>query len=87
MVRFYAQRDTEPQKWYPRGANGAILKFDDLPPEYHGNLDAKAPFDREAGGPPALSEADIKDIVVFLNALTDGYDMRRSFSPPPVPAF
>ncbi|GAC1672690.1 MAG: cytochrome c peroxidase [Steroidobacteraceae bacterium] len=87
VVRFYAQRDTEPQKWYPRGANGAILKFDDLPPEYHGNLDAKAPFDRRAGGPPALSEADIKDIVVFLTALTDGYDMRRSFSPPPVPVF
>ena len=80
VVRFYAERDTQPQKWYPRGANGATLKFDDLPPQYHGNLDTKAPFDRHAGDPPALSEADIKDMVVFLNALTDGYEVRSAFS-------
>ena len=60
VVRFYAERDTQPQKWYPRGANGATLKFDDLPRRYQGNLDTKAPFDRHAGDPPALSEADIK---------------------------
>jgi cytochrome c peroxidase len=80
VVRFYAERDSQPQKWYPRGDNGATLKFDDLPPQYQGNLDKKAPFDRHAGDPPALSEADIKDIVVFLNALTDGYEMRSAFS-------
>ena len=26
VVRFYAERDTQPQKWYPRGADGAVLK-------------------------------------------------------------
>jgi cytochrome c peroxidase len=73
VVRFYAERDTRPQNWYPRGANGVTLKFDDLPLQYQGNVDTQAPFDRHMGDQPALSETDIKDIVVFLNALTDGY--------------
>ncbi|MEP6547135.1 MAG: cytochrome c peroxidase [Gammaproteobacteria bacterium] len=72
-VRFYAQRDTEPQKWYPRAANGRVLKFDDIPEKYHGNVDVEAPFDRHLGAAPALSEQDIKDIVSFLNTLTDGF--------------
>ncbi len=73
VVRFYAERDTQPQKWYSRGADGAVVKFDDLPPQYRGNVDTEAPFDRHPGDPPALSEADIRDIVAFLNTLTDGY--------------
>jgi cytochrome c peroxidase len=72
-VRFYAERDTRPQKWYSRGTDGAALKFDDLPQQYRGNVDSEAPFDRHAGDRPALSEADIGDIVAFLNTLTDGY--------------
>jgi cytochrome c peroxidase len=86
VVRFYAERDTQPQKWYPRGAGGAVLKFDDLPREYHGNVDARAPFDRHIGDPPALSETDIRDMVAFLNALTDGYQAPHGFIPPPTPA-
>ena len=74
VVRFYAERDTQPQKWYPRAANGAAVKFDDLPPPYQGNVEMQAPFDRHAGERPALNEADIADIVQFLNTLTDGYD-------------
>jgi cytochrome c peroxidase len=76
VVRFYAERDTKPQKWYPRTADGRILKFDDLPAAYVANLDTQAPFDRRAGDTPALSEQDIEDIVVFLRTLSDG------FSPP-----
>jgi cytochrome c peroxidase len=74
VVRFYAERDTQPQKWYSRGADGAVVKFDDLPPQYRGNVDTEAPFDRRPGDPPALSEADIRDIVAFLNTLTDGFN-------------
>jgi cytochrome c peroxidase len=74
VVRFYAERDTQPQKWYPHGVDGAVVKFDDLPPQYRGNVDTQAPFDRHIGDPPALSEADISDILAFLNTLTDGYD-------------
>jgi cytochrome c peroxidase len=72
-VRFYAERDTQPQKWYPRAPSGAVQKFDDLPPEFHGNVDAQAPFDRHAGDQAAFSDADVDDIVLFLSALTDGY--------------
>jgi cytochrome c peroxidase len=73
VVRFYAERDTAPQKWYPRAADGSILKFDDLPAEFRRNLDTQPPLDRHRGERPALSDADIKDIVAFLNTLTDGY--------------
>jgi cytochrome c peroxidase len=78
VVRFYAERDSRPQQWYSRGANGATLKFDDLPMRYQGNVEALAPIDRHAGDSPALSEADIKDIVAFLNTLTDGYEPRQA---------
>jgi cytochrome c peroxidase len=72
-VRFYGERDSRPQKWYSRGPGGAALRFDDLPQRYRGNVDSEAPFGRRAGDQPALSEADIGDIVAFLNTLTDGY--------------
>ncbi len=76
VVRFYAERDTLPQNWYPRGPDGSILKFDDLPATYRRNVDSQPPFDRRAGDRPAMSEADIKDIVAFLNTLTDGFEAR-----------
>lgn len=71
-VRFYAERDTHPEKWYPR-TSGVIRVFDDLPAEYHANVDRIAPFDRRPGDPPALSAADVAAIVDFLKTLTDGY--------------
>jgi cytochrome c peroxidase len=73
VVRFYAERDTAPEKWYPRGASGPAMKFDDLPAKYRGNVDAAPPFGRHPGEPPGLSAADVRDIVAFLNALSDGY--------------
>ena len=73
VVRFYAERDTKPQQWYPRRADGRIVKFDDLPAAYAANLDTQAPFDRRAGDAPAMSAQDIEDIVVFLQTLSDGY--------------
>jgi len=76
VVRFYAERDTQPRKWYRHRVNGQPVKFDDLPPQYRGNVDTAAPFGGRLGDAPAMSEADIKDIVAFLNALTDGYRPR-----------
>jgi cytochrome c peroxidase len=84
VVRFYAERDTRPQQWYSRDAKGVTVKFDDLPLQYQGNLDTQAPFDRRAGDQPALSEADIKDIVAFLNTLTDGYEPRQAQAKSPI---
>ncbi len=73
VVRFYAERDTQPQKWYSHAANGATVKFDDLPVKYRANVDVQPPFGRHPGDRPALSEGDIADIVEFLSTLTDGY--------------
>jgi len=73
VVRFYAERDTQPQNWYPAGKDGAVLKFDDLPAQYRDNIDTQVPFDRHPGDQPALTEADIQNIVAFLSTLTDGY--------------
>jgi cytochrome c peroxidase len=73
VVRFYAERDTQPQHWYPRAADGTVLKFDDLPRKFAANLDVQAPFDRHAGDQPALSDSEVKDIIVFLRTLSDGY--------------
>jgi cytochrome c peroxidase len=78
VVRFYAERDSQPQKWYPRDANGGTKKFDDLPEAYQGNVDRQPPFDRHPGEQPSLSERDVGDIVAFLNTLTDGYQPGRS---------
>jgi cytochrome c peroxidase len=79
-VRFYAQRDTQPQKWYPRKADGTVDKFDDLPPQYRANVNMEPPFGGKPGDKPVLSEADVRDIVAFLNTLTDGYRPARAAS-------
>jgi len=72
-VRFYATRDTQPEKWYPRSADGTTHKFDDLPPQYLGNVENKPPFGGPVGAAPVLSESDVADLVAFLNTLTDGW--------------
>jgi cytochrome c peroxidase len=73
-VAFYATRDTNPERWYPVGADGKVRKFDDLPAQYQRNIDFEPPFDRRPGQPPALSDQDVADIVAFLGTLTDGFD-------------
>jgi cytochrome c peroxidase len=71
-VAFYATRDTNPERWYPRGADASILKFNDLPEKYHGNVNVKeVPYDRRLGQRPRLSERDIDALVAFLRTLTD----------------
>jgi cytochrome c peroxidase len=73
VIAFYAQRDSSPDKWYPRDADGRVRKFDDLPARYHGNVDTEPPFGRHPGEPPALTDQDIDDLVAFLQTLTDGF--------------
>jgi cytochrome c peroxidase len=72
VVRFYAERDTNPEKFYPV-SHGKVHKFDDLPQQYWTNLNTDPPFDRKRGDAPVLDDAEIKDVVAFLNTLTDGY--------------
>lgn len=73
VLKFYVERDTQPQKWYPRGKNGQVMKFNDLPLQYHANVNVEPPFDRKIGGSPALTDAEIKDVIVFLKTLNDGF--------------
>jgi len=74
VVRFYVERETKPEKWYPVGKDGKVDKYNDLPLERRGNADiTDAPFDRKPGDAPALTEDEIKDVVAFLKTLTDGY--------------
>ncbi|NHQ93191.1 cytochrome-c peroxidase [Janthinobacterium lividum] len=78
VLRFYVQRDTAPQKWYPTDKNGKVRKYDDLPPGLVANVNVEAPFDRQPGQAPALNDAEIADVIAFLHTLTDGYQ-----APPP----
>jgi len=74
VVRFYVERETRPEKWYPTDKNGKVSEYNDLPAAYHANVDIiDAPFNRKAGEEPALSEQEIKDVVAFLQTLNDGY--------------
>jgi cytochrome c peroxidase len=73
VMQFYVQRDTSPQKWYPRNRDGSIRKFDDLLPAHVDNVNVEPPFDRKPGERPALNAAEIRDVIAFLKTLTDGY--------------
>ena len=77
VLEFYVERDTNPERWYPRNPDGSVRKFDDLPPEYRANVNVEPPFDRHAGDKPALSGDEIDDIIAFLQTLNDGYAPAR----------
>jgi len=70
-VRFYATRESDAARWYPR-KSGRVERYNDLPPELRDNIDVlDAPLNRQAGDKPALNEAEIRDIVAFLRTLSD----------------
>jgi cytochrome c peroxidase len=73
VVDFYASRDTNPEKWYPRAADGTVRVFDDLPAQYRTNLNTDPPFGGKPGDKPTLNDQEIDDIVAFLGTLTDGW--------------
>ncbi len=73
-VDFYVRRDTDPALWYPQAASG-VQKFDDLPAGLAGSVNTtEVPYDRKAGGTPALTPAEVDDVVAFLATLDDGYN-------------
>ncbi|HEY1890000.1 MAG TPA: cytochrome c peroxidase [Steroidobacteraceae bacterium] len=74
VLDFYVDRDIDPGRFYPRDAAGHVIKYDDIPSQYQANVDTvDAPFDRHLGDPPALTPAQIQDVIAFLDTLTDGY--------------
>jgi cytochrome c peroxidase len=66
-VEFYATRDTDPKRWWPKGQ-----KFDDLPENYRPNANVvEVPYDRKPGQKPRLTDHEIDAITAFLQTLTD----------------
>ena len=73
-LTFYVQRDTNPEKWYPQNPDGSIDKFNDLPAKYRVNVNLdEAPYNRQPGDAPALSDAEVDDVITFLHTLSDGF--------------
>lgn len=71
-VRFYVERDAEPEKWYPHP--GGNQQFDDMPLALQDNVDhIDPPLTQKKGDKPVWSDDDIQDVVVFLKTLNDGY--------------
>ncbi len=74
VLDWYVNRDLDPARFYPKGPDGLTVAYDDLPESYRANVDkTDAPFDRHPGDAPALSPAEMDDIVAFLKTLSDGY--------------
>ena len=79
VLDFYALRDARPGAVYPRGGtHGRVRRFDDLPAAYRGNVDTTdPPFGHAAGAASALTARDRRDLIAFLETLTDGYRAPR----------
>jgi cytochrome c peroxidase len=74
VMDFYNFRDTNPEKVYPRAADGSVAQFNDVPEQYRANIDVTdPPFDRHPGQTPAMTAQEEADIIAFLQTLTDGY--------------
>jgi cytochrome c peroxidase len=74
VLSFYVTRDTTPERWYSRKADGSVNKFDDLPDAYKANVNVtEGPYNRKPGDAAALSDAEIDDVLAFLSTLSDGY--------------
>jgi cytochrome c peroxidase len=71
VMDFYNERDLHPEKFYPRNADGSVHRYDDLPPGFPDDIDHDPPLDRKPGDKPALTDADIEDIIAFLKTLND----------------
>jgi cytochrome c peroxidase len=69
VVEFYAERDARPARWYASG--GSVVAFDDLPAELRENVNREPPFGGKPGSAPALTRAEIDDLMAFLATLTD----------------
>ena len=78
VVSFYATRNTNPKRWYgPAGVPN------DLPAAYLSNIVSdRVPFNIQPKGPPALTDAEVNDVVAFLKTLSDDLQAQPS-SPPP----
>jgi cytochrome c peroxidase len=74
VMDFYNFRDTSPEQVYPLAAGGKAQKFNDIPIQYHANVDVSVPpLNRHLGQAPVMSAQEEADIIEFLKTLNDGY--------------
>jgi cytochrome c peroxidase len=85
VVEFYNERDLHPEKFYSRNPDGSVHPYDDLPPAYPDDIDHDPPLNRKPGAEPALTDADIDDLIAFLESLTDADVTRPQPQPRPQP--
>jgi cytochrome c peroxidase len=71
VLEFYATRDTDPGRWYPRNADGSVRIYDDLPEDLKQYVDHEVPFIPLPGNRPRLNDKEIDDLLAFLQTLTD----------------
>jgi cytochrome c peroxidase len=79
VLEFYATRDTDPGRWYPRNADGSVRLYDDLPEGLKPFVDHEVPFLPLPGNRPRLDDQEIDDLLAFLQTLTDA-DVAQSAS-------
>lgn len=73
VVEFYNKRDTNPELFYSKAADGSADIYDDLPAQYQAAVDMTVPVVHKRGAKPAMSEQDVDDLVAFLGTLTDDF--------------
>ncbi|HEX7639878.1 MAG TPA: cytochrome c peroxidase, partial [Burkholderiaceae bacterium] len=73
VLRFYAERDSDPQRLYARDPGDGTDRYDDLPARYDANVNRDRPFGARPGAPPSLTQQEQADIIAFLRTLTDGW--------------
>ena len=68
-LRFYVQRDTNPEKRYASDTHRHVVKLDDSPANLRNNVDTTdEPLTRKHGEQSVWSEADIVEVEASLIA-------------------
>lgn len=76
VVGFYATRDSNLARIYTKPDGSPDIAYNDLPQIYDNNVEhQQKPFNQTGG--PALTQAEVQNLVSFLCTLTDGYDPRN----------
>ena len=71
VIEFYNERDLYPEKFYSKQSGRQRASVRRHAAGIPDNIDHDPPLDRKPGSTPALSAADIDDLIAFLKILTD----------------
>jgi len=77
VVKFYANRELQPGRFYVTQAGGPDVRYNDLPFQFQANVQQRVPFRPFSDGAPRFNALEAQDLVAFLCTLTDGYDVNN----------